>query len=170
MKFYRPILPFAVESPRSSSSSGNEFTAFFFILNRRASYPSPATQTHVIIGSFNVTWADARIITKVRSADSAEKRNIDSALCRIGRIFPCDARRRNAPRDTFSIHAANTAYRMQLPCTTVGFSGRPVATIRPPSQRARLFVFTIDLAHLPRIPVNSRFIFFDFSLSPERSI
>jgi len=83
---------------------------FFFILNCFTSYPSPATQTHVIIGSFNVTWADARIITKVRSADSTEKRNIDSVPCRIGRIFPCDARRCNAAR---CIQHPRSEYRKQ---------------------------------------------------------
>lgn len=71
------------------------FFSFSIIVPR---YSSPVAQTYVIIGSFNVTWADTRIIVKVRSADSAEKRNIDCAPCRIGRIFPCDARRCNVAR------------------------------------------------------------------------
>lgn len=107
------------------TSSGNEFAAFFFfILNCRTSYPSPAAQTHVIIGSFNVTWADARIITKVRSADSAEKRNIDSAPCRIGRIFPCDARRCNRRE----MHSASTQRIRHTECSCIARDRRVFRT------------------------------------------
>jgi len=89
------------------------FFSFSIIVPR---YSSPVAQTYVIIGSFNVTWADTRIIVKVRSADSAEKRNIDCAPCRIGRIFPCDARRCNAAR---CIQHPRSGYRTECNCSAL---------------------------------------------------